>query len=70
MDRIVSTEEELDALPPRTVILDKIERAFQRWNLAGWQKSGPSIAAHEPRLPARVLFDPRATTDADEPVAA
>lgn len=39
-------------------ILDDMERAFQRWNLAGWQRAGLSIAAHEPRLPVAVLWEP------------
>ncbi|MET4059973.1 hypothetical protein ABIB35_001518 [Arthrobacter sp. UYP6] len=58
--RIITTVEELDALPFETVIRDAIGGVFERWNLAGWQKAGPSLGAHDPRLPASVLSEPEA----------
>ncbi|QRY51834.1 hypothetical protein [Mycolicibacterium septicum] len=56
--RTIETAEDLDALPVGSVVLDDMNDALRRFNLAGgWQLLGYG-GLHLPALPARLLWHP------------
>ncbi|GLU58597.1 hypothetical protein [Paenarthrobacter ureafaciens] len=54
--RTVTTVEELDTLPFKSVVMDDLGRVFHRWLLAGWQSAGPTLGT-DIKFPAIVLHE-------------
>ena len=55
--RTITSMEELDALPFKSVIVDAYGRVFHKWLLAGWQGAGPTLVSGI-KLPATLLPTP------------
>jgi len=52
----ITTAEELNALPTRSVVMDRRGTVYHRWPRSGWQSAGPTLGSYI-ALPAKVLHN-------------